>query len=219
MDERASCFLSRVELNPRDRAVQRALADCGQMHRLVMRAFPDVAEPAARQALGVLYRPETDERGARVWLLVQSGVAPTWSNIAPIGDTTTVKRIDGSYARLAAGMTLRFRLRANPTKRLGKRGPDEPEEPLAGKRIALFREEERIAWLTGRLLAAGCTPRGFEVRPDRFASGRRDLTLTGALFEGRLRVENADGLRSALATGIGPGKAYGFGLLSVAGST
>jgi CRISPR system Cascade subunit CasE len=36
------------------------------------------------------------------------------------------------------------------------------------------------------------------------------------VFEGRLRVTDAEAFRRALAAGIGSGKAFGFGLLSVA---
>ncbi len=36
-------------------------------------------------------------------------------------------------------------------------------------------------------------------------------------YEGMLRVENADLLKQALVDGVGRGKAYGMGLLTVAG--
>ena len=64
--EMTSMYLSRLILNPRHRLVQRDLADCHQLHRTVMSAFPDVDTGAndARAALGVLYR--VDYRRA-VW--------------------------------------------------------------------------------------------------------------------------------------------------------
>lgn len=46
--------------------------------------------------------------------------------------------------------------------------------------------------------------------------GTGQLTFGAVLFEGRLRVTDADLFRAALASGIGPAKAYGFGLLSIA---
>lgn len=45
------------------------------------------------------------------------------------------------------------------------------------------------------------------------------LTLASVLFEGRLRVTNAERFRETLLRGIGSGKAYGFGLLSIAPPT
>jgi len=49
-------------------------------------------------------------------------------------------------------------------------------------------------------------------RPDR----RVDLTFAAVLFEGTLKVTDPDAFANALARGIGPAKAFGFGLLSVA---
>lgn len=48
----------------------------------------------------------------------------------------------------------------------------------------------------------------------RAATG--DLTLDSALFEGRLRIIDLAAFHHALEQGIGSGKAYGFGLLSIA---
>lgn len=42
------------------------------------------------------------------------------------------------------------------------------------------------------------------------------VTVEGVVFEGRLRITDAERFCEALLTGLGRGKAYGFGLLSVA---
>jgi CRISPR system Cascade subunit CasE len=42
------------------------------------------------------------------------------------------------------------------------------------------------------------------------------ITLDAVLFEGVLRATNAAALRAAWAVGIGPGKALGLGILSLA---
>lgn len=55
---------------------------------------------------------------------------------------------------------------------------------------------------------------GTKVHGGRRETGR--LTFGAVLFEGRLRVTDADTFRETLARGIGPAKAYGFGLLSIA---
>jgi CRISPR system Cascade subunit CasE len=46
--------------------------------------------------------------------------------------------------------------------------------------------------------------------------GQHRLTFGSVLFEGRLRVTDAALFRQTLEQGIGSGKAYGFGLLSIA---
>lgn len=45
---------------------------------------------------------------------------------------------------------------------------------------------------------------------------KHSVTLDAVTFEGVLEVTDADAFRSVLANGIGPGKAYGFGLMSIA---
>ena len=57
------------------------------------------------------------------------------------------------------------------------------------------------------------------IRSEARAQGKRGgrvLTFKGAIFEGRLEIVDADRFRTALRNGIGPGKAFGFGLLSIA---
>jgi len=54
-------------------------------------------------------------------------------------------------------------------------------------------------------------------RNDRHLAGLPGMLTFGAiLFEGRLRVTDGDLFRTTLQRGIGSGKAYGFGLLSIA---
>lgn len=104
---------------------------------------------------------------------------------------------------------------------------------MAGKRVEIRREEERLAWLarqgrerlssTGdgaggaraRRRGPGSCPAAVANPPDTRSWDRR-LTLATALFEGELRVTDAGAFRNGLAGGIGPGKAFGCGLLSLA---
>lgn len=53
---------------------------------------------------------------------------------------------------------------------------------------------------------------------DRMTGQRRGqrLSFGSVVFEGHLRVTDPDAFREALVTGIGSGKAFGFGLLSIA---
>lgn len=55
-----------------------------------------------------------------------------------------------------------------------------------------------------------------EFRRRRSDGGTDRVTIDRVVFEGRLVVENADALRRAMTSGIGPGKAYGCGLLTLA---
>ena len=241
-----SLFLSRVVLDPRQRQVQRVLADCQALHCGLMAAFPDVAEAAARASLGLLYRLETHPRSGALTLLVQSRRPPDWS-AAPVvswlsadAGSPQVKPIDHLYAGLRPDLRLRFRLRANPTKRLSTLATADGTRP-PGKRVDLRDDDARLAWLrrkgedhgfalaAARVVAESGPPNvrtqaegrqlGFRAVENGTGADRtlrRRMTFAAVVFEGELRVTDADLLRAALATGIGSGKAYGFGLLSVA---
>lgn len=149
------------------------------------------------------------------------------------------KEIWHVWQKLQSGRTLSFRLRANPTKRIAKEG-----DSLKGKRVQLWREDDQIAWLLRKGREAGTdVPGGFDlltnkgrdeqgreiqvprvrVIPEGKYFGRkmgaavgRSTTHFGVHFEGLLQVTDADAFRQTLIRGIGAGKAYGFGLLSIA---
>jgi CRISPR system Cascade subunit CasE len=238
-------YLSRLILNSRSPYARGDLSDCRALHQRILSAFPDSPDiTQAREHYGALYRVESLDKGARI--LIQSHTLPDWSRLPADylrEPPTPPKRVDELYAAIQPGQTLLFRLRANPTKRLSDRGQTHPER-WRGKRVELRTEEERIAWLARKGQASGFalltvrlasnTPATAaapevanaadvaDVRTLRTAervTGRRDdqrLTFGSVLFEGRLRVTDPDAFRQALATGLGSGKAFGFGLLSIA---
>lgn len=225
-------YLSRLVPNPRSYAVRRDLADCYQMHRTVLAAFPDV-EGSGREAFNVLYRIDV-ERGGAV-LLVQSGSQPDWRRLPPgYLASHTCKDVDEQYSGIAEGQRVRFRLRANPTKRLGKSSGDS-----ARRRVDLRAEEDQLAWLQRKGRAAGfdlvkvraslgigalgpieapdvrVTPADKVTGKCREGATAHRLTFGSVLFDGELRVADRNRFQVALRSGIGSGKAYGFGLLSI----
>ncbi len=235
-------YLSRLILDTRHPIVRRDLADCHQLHRRLLLAFPDLESTAARAQLGVLYRSEAIVQEPRlIRVLVQSAAAPDWSHLperylGPALDARgnpAVREIGAEYARIAVGDRLFFRLRANPTKRISDRTPGR-ENQLLGKRVALLREEEQLAWLARkgdqggfRLVHVAAKPELPDVRvaaqehvrgrrPDPAGERPHPLTFGAALFEGYLEVSDRDAFHATLLQGIGSGKAFGFGLLSIA---
>lgn len=228
-------YLSLLTLNGRSPEARRDLADCHALHQRVLHAFPDDPDiTAARERYGVLYRAEPHDNGARV--LVQSRHLPDWSRL-PAGYLQSPvmgpKRVDEQYAHVVAGQELVFRLRANPQKRISNRSTIAPER-WRGKRVELRREEEQIAWLRHKgetngfaLLNARISPNGdvADVRafsPSSRVTGKHGahaLTFGSVVFEGRLRITDLALFQRALEQGIGSGKAFGFGLLSVASAS
>jgi len=235
-------YLSRLILDVRQPRVRHDLSDVYRLHRTILSAFPQAPDNVpARAHFGILYRIEPIS--GMPWLarlLVQSREQPDWSRIpdcmfGPALDergNPTLRRIDDEYARIRSGMQFLFRLRANPTRRLSNRNAAR-DDRLLGKRVALVREEEQIAWLARkgeqhgfRLLRTSRDPESLAVRAAKQADehGWRNVTQTqtmrltfgAVLFTGYLTVTDADRFRTALEHGIGSGKAFGFGLLSIA---
>lgn len=217
-------YLSLLRLSPASAAVQRDLRDVTQLHRTIMRAFPHVIDPEmeARAYFEVLHRLEFEKAGGRILLYVQSRVEPDWSQLEsgylhPEEDQR-VKPVGEAYAGLRAGRVVRFRLRANPTRKVDtKSAPDGARRN--GRRVPVRGVEEQIKWLARKaeqhgftLLQAGVAASG---SPERVKSYRTGRTFQGVLFEGRLAVGDPERFQKALAQGIGSGKAFGFGLLSV----
>jgi CRISPR system Cascade subunit CasE len=213
-------YLSRLLLNPRNRRVQKEIADRYQLHRSVMRAFPADLDPDEER---VLFRLEENRRGNELTLLVQSWTLPDWTWLAeseargyllPVNEPNpAVKAFD---LDLRAGQNLAFRLRANPTAR--RRLPDGSK-----KRIGLQREEEQIEWIERKAARNGFSILSVRTSDQKKVGGqlyRQDtkqrLTLFSVQFDGLLQVKDPDGVREAVRTGIGSGKAFGFGLLSLA---
>ena len=221
-------YLSKLVLNPRSNKVRRDLADCHQMHRTLMSAWPDFpGQTSARRVVGLLYRIEPVKPGQPFVVLVHSRERPDWGRL-PAGylagapGSTAVKSVAETYRHIADGTVLRFRLRANPTRFI--RQEDRPR----GQRVDLRRECEKIAWLQrkgqqcGFRVGAGPGAPNLVVLPTEKLTGRRGdagrgpVTVAATLFEGVLEVTDAAKFREALETGIGRAKAYGCGLLSVA---
>ena len=213
MTKEIEMYLSRLVLDPRARVVQRDLADRYELHRTVMSGFGDPLPDDER----VLFRVE-QPRGDDLLLLVQSQHAPDWSALpdgylcAPdpfsLPENPAVKRF---VLPLQAGQTLRFRLRANVTVKRD------------GKRHGLYREEDQRAWLARKGQQGGFRPTDVWIGREGSLGGWRKtddkaqrLTLFVVQFDGLLRVENAEALREQTAQGIGPAKAFGCGLLSLA---
>jgi CRISPR system Cascade subunit CasE len=123
--------------------------------------------------------------------------------------------------RLATGQQWMFRLTANPVINRRVRVDAERSQRLGHVTVA-----QQTDWFLRQADRHGFTvPLTDHKEPDVAVRGRRPLrfdrqgrtvTLATAVFEGRLDITDADALRTALTHGIGHGKAYGCGLLTLA---
>jgi len=130
-------YLSRLTLNPRDRDARNWLSDCNQLHQVIMSGFGAARSRAARAEFGVLFRVEETGGGAQVAVVVQSVALPNWAL-----ESRAIVRVEGPKdlspleARIVDGARFRFRLRANPARRVHHRatiGSDNRELTTRGE--------------------------------------------------------------------------------------
>lgn len=226
-------YLTRAFLNPDSRAVRADLRSPESLHKTVMGAFPDHEGPSPRDAHAVLHR--LDEERDRLVLLVQSRTKPSvdrWPagyvlaveqdvdfGAGTVRENPAIRDVSQERASIRAGDRFAFRLCANTTKKIDtKSAPD--GQRRHGRRVPVRGDEERLRWLTRHAEKAGFAFDVTQVKITEVAakSGRsaNAVTVAGARFDGVLVVRDSSAFLVALEKGIGPAKAYGFGLLSVA---
>lgn len=217
--------LSRLVPDLRNREARRDLQDAYEMHRTLMRGFPDAADggPGGR----ILWRTDLPPGAGPPTVLVQSESPPDWSRL-PAGWLRAAAECKEWLPAFAAGRRLSFRLRANPVKCLAKGSVGADGRPVearwVGKRVKLRDEEQQLAWLARKAADAGfrvvwAMPVAENRDGSRRVVGRKDgwaLSLLAVRFEGLLTVADPAAFAAAVRAGVGPGKALGFGLLSVA---
>jgi CRISPR system Cascade subunit CasE len=214
-------YLARLILNPRNRWVQEDLANPYDLHRRLMRSYPDDLDMPSEER--VLYRVDTDARTGVPTVLLQSFQPPAWewldnggSYLLPthrlppgVRENPALKSFE---LGLQAGQKLAFRLRANPTVK------------RQGSRYGLIQEKKQRDWLARKGERNGFNVVGVDLiqegqthawKPKRNGEKRR-LTFRSVIYQGILEVADPEQLWRGVKRGIGSGKAFGFGLLSLA---
>ena len=205
-------YLTQLHLNPAHADARRDLADSYQMHRTLSRAFATSADAPVPRFLWRLERERSP--GAGNTLLLQAAQPGHWQALGEAPGYLLVPATEKAVAleRLViTGRRCRFRLRANPAVK------------REGKRWGLHDEAAQLTWLQRQGDRLGFTLQGVDVsqRERLHVPQQRSgmcITVDSVLFDGLLTVVDAELLRSALLTGIGPAKALGLGLLSLAGA-
>ncbi|MGW6940014.1 type I-E CRISPR-associated protein Cas6/Cse3/CasE [Streptomyces xanthophaeus] len=203
--------LAQLRLEERSRDVHRDLTDATSLHNRVQALFPDNLGPQPRAATNTLFRVEREAAGPV--LLIQSTL-PINRNGLPAGYARDVGYRDlGPLLDWAAvGRMVRYRIDAHPSMSQSVPGQ-------RGKRIAL-RGEEALQWWERQAGKAGLENQLALDIPQPDVRARRGaakpVRYSVIRFEGVARVTDPDALRESVTTGIGRGRAYGLGLLSIA---
>lgn len=248
-------FLSQLILNPLSIHVQRDMANVYEMHRTIMHAFPSnhINEECARESFGILYRIDPISTKNYYQLIVQSNISPNWgilpseylvsTEILGINANPIIREITFIHS-ITEGDTFRFRLRANPTKKVNTPTIEERESgkynnkiKKNGSRVSLYYPDDIFNWLAKKSDDAGFkvvavnydreppeTGKKYENRRPDDAIYPKDILSTkyhtmkfhAITFNGVLSVTNVKLFKESLEKGIGSGKSFGFGLVSLA---
>lgn len=180
-----------------------------QLHRALWQLFP--RQPEDKRDF--LFRVEDIQPGKGASILLQSAIAPVTADSAAVLASKEV------LLSLMVGHRLRFKVRGNPIKtikdaqqRLNKKGE------IKTCRVPLIHEEEQLQWLTRKLEPAAHleTARVIKEPPLYFRKAEMGGKIQPVCFEGIMEINNQEHLHALLKQGIGPGKAMGCGMLSVA---
>jgi CRISPR system Cascade subunit CasE len=224
-------YLTQMLLNPQRRATRELVMSPQRMHAAVLAGFLPGAAARGR----VLWRLDSDSRH-ELSLYVVSPEAPSFDALAeqagwsstPVWRTADYRRF---LERLGSGQRWVFRLVANPIRNVRDASPDSAGSRLPrGSRVPLIKEADQREWLLGRAASNGFGvvpgasggPNLSVTRSARHRFGRHSdgvnhrVTLQTAQFDGLLEVVDVSALRRALTEGVGAGKGYGCGLLTLA---
>ncbi|MFE3864780.1 type I-E CRISPR-associated protein Cas6/Cse3/CasE [Streptomyces goshikiensis] len=210
-----SAVLARIRLNLHHRAVNRDLRDATEMHRTLMKLVPDGLGDSARMRSGLLYRIDVSENATT--LLVQASAALTADRLPDGYGELEVKDLRPMFAALRPGLGVRYRIAVNPAKRA--RLPIE-EKNKRGSIIPLSGPDAD-QWWTRRAAEAGLQLKSLLPTPLDPARRRSGPPLRHSLvrYDGTATVTDPAALTTALLSGIGRGKPYGAGLLTLAPAT
>jgi CRISPR system Cascade subunit CasE len=206
-------YLSRIILNDRDRKVRHDLSNIHNLHRSIMQAFPDIEplpdeeQKRVRADWQILFRLEPDSNV----LMVQSELEPDWDKL-PLTYLTQhqCKLFQPEVSLFPVDRLLRFRLKANPSKR----------DKETRKTVGLYYQPDQEAWFSRQASWSGFSVEGLDIIPAANLWGTKEkgqpqIKIHTALFQGVLKVQDPDLFVKAVRQGIGKGKSYGCGLLSL----
>lgn len=166
--------------------------DSYEQHQAIWTLFPNTPDRKRDH----LFRIEGEQAGQPVALL-QSSSQPKSSPEAEVLQTKEFS------LKLSVGDYYKFKLVANPTKRLHK------ERNV----IELQQESEQIEWLQRKLGGANVTVTSMD---SKLVPNKKGYTSLFVTFEGILQINDPEQIARMIVMGIGRKKHAGAGLLSLA---
>ena len=201
-------YLTKIELDTGSRAVRAALADCQKMHRLLCGLFEE-----SRQEAGLLYRLRED--GGRCAVYMYSSIPVLPEKLLPFMHLAGQRDLAEWMASLRQGRRIGFDLITMPNKKI-------PQLDGGNSRRRAFpTEAERLSWLNRKAEQNGFAIVSVgELESSDFSGSHPQhgsrMDWKAWHYRGVLEIRDAEAFSAALAAGIGPGKAYGMGMILLA---
>ena len=180
-----------------------------EIHRSLWRLFPNKLQRE------FLFSVVERRFGSGAKLLLQSAEPPIPPDKENQSITITRESKNIGGLKFPNGQFLRFRLVANPTKKI--KDQNDSERAI---RVPYIGEENKVAWLKRKLQGAArvCHAEAGDMEPIYFSKPGHRGKIQPVLFTGLLEIENGDAFLSIMREGIGAAKSFGCGLIQVSRS-
>ncbi|MCN9242704.1 type I-E CRISPR-associated protein Cas6/Cse3/CasE [Streptomyces sp. RY43-2] len=217
----STLWLTRIVPSPASHDARRDLGDTVALHRRLMALFPDNAGPDPRAALGVLHRIDDAPTGS--YVLLQSRHQPDLSRLPKNYGRAATRELTPLLAALRSGAHINFRCTASPVRKPGATTRALYNLPAVVPLHGAHADE----WWLRQADTAGLKVLTLNAQPLDSAAGVRGHRGSGdqqrvrharTRFDGTAVIIDPDLLRTKITEGIGRGKAYGCGLLTIAPS-
>lgn len=209
-------YMTRLPLDSKNRQTMLALAEPKRIHGAIERSFNGTRKRN-------LWR--IDRLNGMDYLLLVSPEKPDMTEaakqFAPPGATWETREYGPLLQRVHEGTRWHFRLTANPVYHsagnatTGERGKVLPHVTPTRQKEWLMKKAEANGFSLNEDEFQVVETQSIRFRKPDGQSG--SVTLQAVTYEGRLQVTDAALFCHALTEGIGRGKAYGMGLLTVMG--
>jgi CRISPR system Cascade subunit CasE len=205
-------YLSKLELDRNKPGVRQSLRNCQDMHRTIMKAFPQNNGERARQELGILYRVHS--AGNAIGLYVLSEIKPDFQLVFENGFVFNgCKDITEFISSFEDGNYYSFDVLLNPSKKVPR------ADGGNSRRTILKSSEERSDWLKRKAEVSGFSLEWFREEGSQKIFGRHGESAGGEMyidcirFKGVMKITNSLVFSDVYKKGIGSDKAYGLGML------
>ena len=177
-----------------------------EIHRTLWQFFPNQCQR------NFLFSVIERKHGSGARVLLQSNDLPVYLDDAKEKSTVVRGSKDLRGLTIQRGQYLRFRLVANPTKKI--KDQNDPDRAI---RVPHIGEENKIAWLTRKFegVARICHAESANLAPNYFSKPGHRGKIQPVLFSGLLEIENGDAFLAMMKEGVGAAKAFGCGLIQV----